>query len=92
MDCVRIRKILKRSGTKYKKGGKREQVTVKRVHAAQLGRGDTQLHRSWGGGGGGAASKTGRSIAPVPSCMPCMSFLAFEAFCFIRRERRRDQK
>lgn len=39
-----------------------------------------------------AASKTGRSMAPVPSCMPCMSFLAFEAFCLIRGERRRDQK
>lgn len=25
-------------------------MTVKRTHAAQLGRGDAQLHRSWGGG------------------------------------------
>lgn len=53
-DCVRIRQILRRSGIKYKKGEKREQVTVKRVHAAQLGRGDTQLHTSLGGGGGGS--------------------------------------
>jgi len=34
---------------------------------------------------GTAASRVGRSIASVPSCMPCMSFLAFEAF-FNRKE------
>lgn len=42
---------------------------------------------------GTAASRVGRSIASVPSCMPCMSFLVFEAlFLFKKKKKRTDER
>lgn len=39
---------------------------------------------------GTAASNVGRSIASVPSCMPCMSFLVFEAL-FLSKKKKEEQ-
>lgn len=92
------RQILRRSGIKYKEAERRDQVTVRTVHAAVWGRvihSCTGAEGGWGEGGwevGVAASKTGRSKARVPSCTPCMSFLAFEAFCFYQRREKKRSK
>lgn len=53
--------------------------------------GRIQLHRDRGGEGVwrvAAASRVGRSFAPIPSCMPCMSFLVFEAFFKLEKKKK----
>lgn len=70
-----MKQLLKKAGST----GRRVYTTVERVHAAELGLGHIQ-YGSTGIEGTAAASRVGRSFASVPSCMPCMSFLAFGAF------------
>lgn len=52
---------------------------------------DTGTEEGGGGGWGAAARRVGRSIAPVPSCMPCMSFLVFEAILFFLSGKEKEQ-
>ena len=56
------------------------------MHAAELWAGggiDIYIYIAEGmkvGGGAASTVEQFRSVAPIPSCMPCMSFLVFEAF------------
>lgn len=66
-------------------------MTVQREHAAELGlRSTRQRRKKVEGGGGWGRAEWGGSVAPLPSCMLCKSFLAFEAF-LTDKEKKRDK-
>lgn len=52
-------------------------------HAAEQGRGEGRMcgEADWYS-----------SITQIPSCMPCMSFLVFEAFFIRKRKKKKDQR